>query len=184
MKNLLRQSILQQRKGFLPDSSSNSDICSEVVSILNTIYDHKIKHNNILGVYWSLNGEPDVMRVASELKWQLALPKVLGTHIEYVRYDQDHELESFRGTSIMQPVNDDFIVPRVLIVPGLAFSVDGYRLGFGGGYYDRYISSKRKEHTITTIGVVFDENLVEYLPKHEQDVKYDYIVTNKLTIKY
>ncbi len=64
----------------------------------------------------------------------------------------------------------------LIIVPGLAFDGDFYRIGYGGGYYDRYLS----ENTyMAAAGVCFEKQLADKLPKDEHDVSVDMIVTEK-----
>lgn len=63
----------------------------------------------------------------------------------------------------------------VVIVPGLSFDKEGYRLGFGKGYYDRFISSNR----LTYVGFCYDECLCEKLPKDEYDQKVSAFVTEE-----
>ena len=63
-------------------------------------------------------------------------------------------------------------VPDLVIVPGLAFSSKGERLGQGGGYYDRYL----KEYKGIKIGICFSEQLNESIPADEHDIRVDYVV--------
>lgn len=63
----------------------------------------------------------------------------------------------------------------VMLVPGLAFTKEGYRLGRGGGFYDRYIQ-KNKER-LYTIGLSYNVNLVEKIPLESFDQKLDLILT-------
>ncbi len=65
--------------------------------------------------------------------------------------------------------------PDVVIVPGLAFTRDGDRLGQGGGWYDRFLEGRRRE--CVTIGVGFDVQLVETLPVEPHDITLDHVVT-------
>lgn len=58
------------------------------------------------------------------------------------------------------------------IVPGIAFDEDGYRLGYGGGYYDRFLSDAE----MCVVGVCFEELKIENLPKEENDVKADLVI--------
>jgi 5-formyltetrahydrofolate cyclo-ligase len=66
-------------------------------------------------------------------------------------------------------------VPDAGIVPGLAFTPDGHRLGQGGGWYDRFLAGVRDD--CLTIGVAFAAQLVESLPVEPHDVTLDVIVT-------
>ncbi len=67
--------------------------------------------------------------------------------------------------------------PKVLLVPLLAFDSDGYRLGYGGGYYDRTIALLREHRQVMAIGVAFSGQEVESLPRAANDQKLDMVVT-------
>ena len=67
--------------------------------------------------------------------------------------------------------------PDVVVVPGLAFTTDGDRLGQGGGWYDRFLSQVRSD--CTSIGVCFTEQIVDALPVEAHDVVVDHVVTDR-----
>lgn len=69
---------------------------------------------------------------------------------------------------------------ELTIVPGLAFDRNGYRIGYGGGYYDRFLSLYPD---IIKIGIAFDLQIVDSLPREEFDIPVDFIVTEKEIIK-
>ena len=73
--------------------------------------------------------------------------------------------------SVTQRVNAAQI--DVLIVPGVVFDRNGYRIGFGGGYYDRYLSG----YTGVTISLAFDCQVVENVPVETFDIPVDCIIT-------
>jgi len=66
--------------------------------------------------------------------------------------------------------------PDVVIVPGLAFTVAGDRLGQGGGWYDRFLAGVRTE--CLTVGVGFAEQILEALPVEPHDVTLDRVITD------
>ncbi len=66
--------------------------------------------------------------------------------------------------------------PDVIVVPGLAFTPDGRRLGQGGGWYDRFLPGRRGD--CVTIGVCFAPQLVADLPTGRHDVIVDVVVTD------
>ena len=68
---------------------------------------------------------------------------------------------------------------NVFIVPGAAFDVKGYRLGWGKGNYDRFLS---KQNAVK-IGVAYDFQIVDSLPAEKHDVKMDFVVTEKQILK-
>lgn len=69
--------------------------------------------------------------------------------------------------------------PDLLIVPLLAFDSDGYRLGYGAGYYDRYLSEHRKKRSIRAIGIAYAGQHVESLPREPHDEPLDAVVTEE-----
>lgn len=69
---------------------------------------------------------------------------------------------------------------QVVIIPMLAFDIEGNRLGYGAGYYDRFLS--RYPH-VTKIGAAFSCQQTGNIPTDDNDVKMDYIVTEKGVIR-
>lgn len=75
------------------------------------------------------------------------------------------------------PEAAEVIVPRVLIVPLLAFDARGYRLGYGGGFYDRTLAGLRAAGPVTAIGFAYGAQQVEVVPTEPTDERLDLIVT-------
>ena len=75
------------------------------------------------------------------------------------------------------PVEGAWIEPEVLIVPLLAFDARGYRLGYGGGFYDRTLQRLRSRRTTLAIGFAFAAQEVAEVPIDATDQKLDAIVT-------
>lgn len=75
------------------------------------------------------------------------------------------------------PAEGAWIEPQVVIVPLLAFDARGYRLGYGGGFYDRTLEGLRARHDIVAIGFAFAAQEVEAVPIDATDQKLDLIVT-------
>lgn len=65
----------------------------------------------------------------------------------------------------------------LMVMPGAAFDADGYRMGYGGGYYDRYVSQYGE--WFTSVFIAFQEQGVPVLPREEHDRKPDFILTPK-----
>lgn len=72
----------------------------------------------------------------------------------------------------INPSNIDLV-----LVPGLIFAKDGYRIGYGGGYYDRFLS--KLDPKVTKIGIGFDLQVVNTVPTDQYDIPVDYILTEK-----
>jgi 5-formyltetrahydrofolate cyclo-ligase len=75
------------------------------------------------------------------------------------------------------PAEGDWIEPEVLIVPLLQFDRRGYRLGYGGGYYDRTLQRLRSARPTVAIGFAFAAQEVAEVPTEHTDQRLDLIVT-------
>ena len=69
----------------------------------------------------------------------------------------------------------------VVIVPAVAYDKNCYRLGYGGGFYDRFLENLRED--ATTIGIAFDLQIFDEVPKEDHDAQLDYIVTESTILK-
>ncbi len=81
---------------------------------------------------------------------------------------------------ILEPPRDHLVPVKVseldlIIVPGIAFDLRGYRIGFGGGYYDAFLSQVKA----TKIGLAFHFQIVEKIPTRPQDEPVDIIISEK-----
>ncbi len=69
------------------------------------------------------------------------------------------------------------IVPDIVLVPLLAFDCHGYRLGYGGGFYDRSIAEIRAAKPVITIGLAYDELEVDAVPHDDYDQRLEWVLT-------
>ena len=76
------------------------------------------------------------------------------------------------------------IEPDILIVPMAAFDTQGYRIGYGGGFYDRSLESLRADKPILAIGLAYDEQEVEQVPRGPYDARLDHLVTPARTLSF
>jgi 5-formyltetrahydrofolate cyclo-ligase len=114
-----------------------------------------------LMAYAPLAGEPDLdvlVAWASSVGVDVFLPVVDG-----------HDLR-------VEPGDVDPATLDVVVVPGLAFTVDGHRLGQGGGHFDRFLT--RLSPACSRIGVAFREQLVDAVPLEPHDVVLDVVITD------
>ena len=86
---------------------------------------------------------------------------------------------------ILEPVDSNReLLPDLVLVPCLAFDQFGYRLGYGGGYYDRtFARFKDIEHSFISVAIAFDDQRVESVVHDKYDKKIDYILTEKSIYK-
>jgi 5-formyltetrahydrofolate cyclo-ligase len=73
--------------------------------------------------------------------------------------------------------------PTLIVTPLLAFTRDGKRLGYGGGYYDRTLAALRSEHDVLAVGYAFGAQEVEKMPFGPRDQRIDMIVTEREAIE-
>ena len=79
---------------------------------------------------------------------------------------------------IPEPISDVIKLPNILLVPLVAFDKNHNRIGYGGGFYDRYIKKVKKKKKILTIGLAYSFQKVEKIPVTKNDIQLDFIVTN------
>ena len=81
---------------------------------------------------------------------------------------------------MLEPIKTKEKIPDVIIAPLLAFDKDKFRLGYGKGYYDRYLNKYiKKNKNILIVGVAFSFQKYHKLPNSNFDVKLDFILTDK-----
>lgn len=79
---------------------------------------------------------------------------------------------------IQEPLGDAVVLePDVVLVPLLAFDLLGYRLGYGGGFYDRTLAGLRAKKTIVAVGLAYDEQKVDAVPHESYDQPLDWVLT-------
>lgn len=75
------------------------------------------------------------------------------------------------------------VIPDFLIIPMLAFNKQGYRLGYGTGFYDRTLTEMRRAKPIKAIGVAYSVQQIDDMPVESHDEKMDWIITEKEALK-
>ena len=181
-KNALRKKILEARKNF--DESryfeNNEIICQKLLKLINSLIIDK--PNCCIGIYYPLQGEPNLLKLLFLIDQHFALPVVLDESIEFVKYFPGQGLEQTNFKGLYQPIKKTSVIPDIIIIPALSFDTSGYRLGFGKGHHDKYFAAIKSVKTPTSIGVCFHDFLTDRLPFDEDDHKLTYIVTEKITV--
>ena len=83
----------------------------------------------------------------------------------------------------MEPVNDQSIDPDIIIASCSAFNIEGYRVGYGGGFFDRTISELNEKKNIKTILAAFEIQKTSIQFQEIFDEKVDYICTENKTYR-
>ena len=93
------------------------------------------------------------------------------------------DLLKVSNRGIPEPIKKNKVYPDILIVPLVGFDNNKFRLGYGGGFYDRYISKILNIKKFITIGFAFSFQETFKIPKNKFDQKLDIILTNKSIVK-
>lgn len=130
-----------------------------------------------IGAYYPIGSEvltQDIMQEAFSQGKQVYLPKVIEKEMEFREINGFDSLE--KGSfDILEPKDgcpvESFL--DVILVPTVGISLDGVRLGYGHGYYDRFLSKNKH----TTISLILEKQVIKNIPRMENDVIIDWVVT-------
>jgi 5-formyltetrahydrofolate cyclo-ligase len=174
-KSDLRTTLLAQRQALDPQqwADRSTQICQQLSQLELVRSAHQVLS------YRSIRREPDLTGLASmgiSASW--GLPRCRGTELIWHRWQPDRDRLSIGAFGIKEPAEDwPLIGPEpgtVLLVPGLACDRRGYRLGYGGGFYDRLLAQPAWAQLIK-IGIVFEFGIVDQLPIEPWDMPLDLI---------
>jgi len=183
-KTTLRKQLLKQRAELPHERALEGS--QGVLELVRALAEWK-NASEVL-IYWPIKGEVDVRPLITEL-WQRncrvlmprCRPDAFG-EMDIACAICEDELAPGPFT-IMEPDAEkcpplNTCHPDMALIPGVCFDRRGYRLGFGGGYYDRLLASDDMKDTVT-IGLGYDFQLVEELPIQPWDMAVDIICTEE-----
>jgi 5-formyltetrahydrofolate cyclo-ligase len=140
--------------------------------------------SKVVSAFFPYKSEIDTRALLGRLAgegWTTCLPIViaLGEPLIFRRW-LPGQLTTPGMWDIPQPTDDaELVEPDVLLVPMMAFDKNGFRLGYGGGFYDRTLEVLRAKKTITAIGVAYSAQEVDSVPHDSHDQALDYVLTKK-----
>ena len=176
-KKALRKFLINRRSELGPSVDFQNNIINNVKPLIEKT------ESEFIGTYISFRDELDTKKLNQyllERKLNLALPVIdfKTKEINFFIYQKDTELIENKF-SILEPKNkDELIFPKIIFIPLLGYSKSGFRLGYGGGYYDKYLS-KNGGGDVKKIGVAFSFQEVEEIPVEDHDERLDWILTEK-----
>ena len=136
----------------------------------------------IIAGYAAIGSEADPFPLMAALSGQghpLCLPRTAGEELTFRSWKPGEPLTPGKMNVPEPALSAKERRPDLLIVPLLAFDNDGYRLGYGAGYYDRYLSEHRRKRSIRAIGIAYAGQHVEKLPHEPHDEPLDAVVTEE-----
>ena len=176
-KEALRKFLMNRRSELNPSIDFQSNMLNSFKPLIEEI------ENEYIGTYMSFRDELDTKKLNQyllERELNLALPAInfQTKEINFFMYNKNTELIENKF-SILEPKNKDKVIfPKIILIPLLGYSKSGFRLGYGGGYYDKYLS-KNGIGDVKKIGIAFSFQEVEEIPFEDHDERLDWILTEK-----
>lgn len=149
----------------------------------NLIYQKVINNKDILSsktllIYISINSEVDTIKIINYFlnTKNIAVPKVIDNNMYFCYITNLNDLTPGKY-NIPEPTNENIVTDfdnAICIVPGICYDKKNYRVGYGKGYYDRFLSKNK----IKTIGLCYKECMIEKIDNDKYDYKIDEVITD------
>lgn len=166
-KRELRKMLLERRQNL-----SKDDIKKASSNIIHQLSKMEVfKRSKVIGIYMPLGSEMNVLNLLDLYPDKIfCIPKTYGNQMDFIEYDQTTKLIK-TNFGLLEPesgkvLNDEL---DLVIVPTLGMTKDGYRLGYGAGYFDRFFTIYQKPYKI---GIIYHGEEIEF-EKDEFDIKLD-----------
>jgi len=176
MKEAMRREMLDMRQALSRQSvQRDSEAITQRLLSLSCV-----QSAQVIMTYSAIKNEPDMWSLTYtllDMGKHVALPRVTADGLIAAEYRRDTKLDK-GAYGIPQPVmrpDDTSVQPDLVIVPGVVFDLQGCRVGFGAGYYDRFLYHSEA----VKVGVCYERQLVDRIDADPHDVCMDYIVTER-----
>lgn len=173
MKKIIRKKYIEIRKRIKNKEEKSKNITNQIMNL------KKYHEAHVVACYCSLMDEvclDEIIYHAWEKGKVVVVPKVIGDSMNFYEIKSMDELK-ISSFGIREP-NHNFIFDKnkidLFLVPGVAFDMKGKRMGFGKGYYDRYLA----DLDAYKIGICFSEQLDENIPVDNYDITMDEIIVD------
>ena len=181
----IRKDILSKRNSLSEfEIINNSKIISTRV-----IATKEYQRSKSIGAYYPIGSEVktfDIIKHSIDNKKEVGLPRVIDcTKIEFFKIIED-SFEKIKFTKGKYGIFENSMSSTsidqmdLLIIPGIAFDLQGNRIGYGKGYYDRLLSSRKAKYII---GLAYEAQVINEIPKNDHDIPVNIIITEKRTIR-
>lgn len=174
-KKEIRHRVREEKKLL-----SDCDKINAELNILNQLIENdKIKNCTNIVAYWSMPDEVPTQQIIKSFlqSKKIYLPVICGETLEFRLFDSESNLQAESKYGILEPTTKETLnsdgTDTVIIVPGIAFTKFGERLGRGGGYYDRILSKIPKAYKI---GIAFSCQKFDKLPTEPHDILMDKVI--------
>ncbi|MEO7775264.1 MAG: 5-formyltetrahydrofolate cyclo-ligase [Steroidobacteraceae bacterium] len=174
-----RKRLLAQRQAIEPEERARRD--ARLISNLDALLRRQPRTQRIISAYWPMRGEPDLrcwLKTRHQRGDPCALPVLVAMDAPLAFRQWSPGGRMIAGAWDTQiPADDLPVVPTVVIMPVVAFDRDCYRLGYGGGYFDRTLASMSPKPLC--IGVGYAQFGLVSIEPHSLDVPMSFVVTEQ-----
>ena len=175
-KSQIRKKILKiRKKNFDKNFKINLDK-------LTTFLETNISNLKNIGGYYPSNYEIDDLEILDLLEkknFNILLPMIKkNNQMNFFKWS-NNDLLKINKFGIPEPLSSKIFYPDVLLIPLVAYDINLNRLGYGGGFYDRYIQKIEKIKKIIKIGLAFSFQKTSSIPINRYDKRLDFIITEK-----
>ena len=165
----------------------NLKIKNKEIKFLNLlkILNQKIRNKKI-GLYYPIGSEVStigLIQILKKKKYTISLPVIeKNFRMSFYEWNENRPLK-INKYGIPEPFKLKKIIPHILIIPIVAFDSKLNRIGYGGGFYDRYIGNLEKKKNILKIGLALSFQKINKVPTNKFDKKMNYIFTENKVYK-
>ena len=181
----MQEKITIRKKALLKRKINYFEITSRFFyPLIDFLKKNKYKREHIISLYYPSNYEINVLiffQLIKKTNIKTLLPVTKpNNQMNFVEWKYLDPLKVNKFGMLEPILKREAIVPDTILVPLLAFDSNNNRLGYGKGFYDRFLNKFLKvKKKITTIGVAFSFQKYNKLPISNLDIKLDYIITEK-----
>ncbi len=175
-KKLRKQAAIRRRAAHMArGATAAKSVISHGLAFFNT------QSAGVVAGYYPVGSEMSPLGLMAALEaagWRGALPVVAAKDagLEFYAWRQGDKLVKGAHDIPRPAAGAERLVPDIVITPLLSFDAQGYRLGYGGGYYDRTLQSLRSEGPLTAIGLAFAAQMVDEVPHASFDQRLDLVL--------
>jgi 5-formyltetrahydrofolate cyclo-ligase len=176
-KKALRKTLLEARISAALAPAVNEALGRRLLDAL------KRHQPACVAFYWPLPGEFDArgamsIWLAGNANRQAGLPVIesRGQALQFHAWAPDTPMKTGHHR-IPEPASGEVVIPDLLFIPCVGFDADGYRLGYGGGYYDRTLAAWPGATKPVTVGIAYEACRTEALEREAHDIPLDLIIT-------
>jgi len=175
-KSKIRSKILKLRK-----KNFNKNLKINLDKFITFLRIYK-KNANKVGGYYPSNYEIDdleILNLLDKQNFKISLPVIENNNLMNFHKWSNKDPLKINKFGIPEPFLSKIFYPDILLVPMVGYDKNLNRLGYGGGFYDRYIEKIEKRKKVIKIGLAFSYQKINSVPVNKYDKKLDFIITEK-----